>query len=452
MTTKKKILLSLPLVALIAAGVGVYVMATDESATVDFAAVVGTRPKLVDPKEQLIPTIAVAKAVGWKAGEKPTAAAGLSVAPFAEGLDHPRWIYVLPNGDVLVSESNSPPRDDDNGGGGVTGFVMNKMMARAGAGVPSPNRIILLRDADGDGKAEVKTVLISGLNSPSGMAWADGQLYIGNTDALVRVPFQPGQTKIDAKPVTVAKLPGGYNHWARNLLLAPDNKSIYVAVGSASNIGERGLDLEQKRAAILQIELPSGKDRIFAYGLRNPNGLAFEPTTGDLWTTVNERDMIGSDLVPDYMTEVQLGGFYGWPWYYWGGYIDKRVPEPEQDLQSYVIRPDYALGPHVAALGMAFAKDAILGPDFANGAFVAEHGSWNRRPRSGYKLVYVPFAQGKPMGKPRDVLTGFLSSSEEARGRPVAVAVGKRGGLLVTDDVGGKVWRVTASPPVSPTK
>ncbi|MFZ5707031.1 MAG: PQQ-dependent sugar dehydrogenase [Pseudomonadota bacterium] len=445
MTTKKKILLSLPLVALIAAGVGVYVMATDESATVDFAAVVGTRPKLVDPKEQLIPTIAVAKAVGWKAGEKPTAAAGLSVAPFAEGLDHPRWIYVLPNGDVLVSESNSPPRDDDNGGGGVTGFVMNKMMARAGAGVPSPNRIILLRDADGDGKAELKTVLISGLNSPSGMAWADGQLYIGNTDALVRVPFQPGQTRIDAKPVTVAKLPGGYNHWARNLLLAPDNKSIYVAVGSASNIGERGMDLEQKRAAILQIELPSGKDRIFAYGLRNPNGLAFEPGTGDLWTTVNERDMIGSDLVPDYLTEVQLGGFYGWPWYYWGGYIDKRVPEPEQDLQSYVIRPDYALGPHVAALGMTFAKDAILGPAYASGAFIAEHGSWNRRPRSGYKLVFVPFAQGKPMGKPRDVLTGFLSPSEEARGRPVAVAVGKRGGLLVTDDVGGKVWRVTAT-------
>ncbi|MGC6328412.1 PQQ-dependent sugar dehydrogenase [Rhizorhabdus sp. FW153] len=452
MTTKKKILLSLPLVALIAAGVGFYVMATAESATVDFAAVVGTKPKLVDPKEQMIPTVAVAKAVGWKTGETPTAAAGLSVAPFAEGLDHPRWIYVLPNGDVLVSESNSPPRDKDNGGGGVTGFVMNRMMARAGAGVPSPNRIILLRDADGDGKAEVKTVLISGLNSPSGMAWADGQLYIGNTDALVRVPFQPGQTKIDAKPVIVAKLPGGYNHWARNLLLAPDNKSIYVAVGSASNIGERGMELEQKRAAILQIELPSGKDRIFAYGLRNPNGLAFEPTTGDLWTTVNERDMIGSDLVPDYMTEVQLGGFYGWPWYYWGGYIDKRVPEPEQDLQSYVIRPDYALGPHVAALGMTFAKDAILGPDYASGAFVAEHGSWNRRPRSGYKLVYVPFAQGKPMGKPRDVLTGFLSPSEEARGRPVAVAVGKRGGLLVTDDVGGKVWRVTAKGPITPAK
>lgn len=445
MTTKKKILLSLPLVALVAAAAGLYVLATDETATVDFASVVGTRPKLVDPNETLVPTIAVAKAVGWKAGETPTAAAGLAVAPFAEGLDHPRWIYVLPNGDVLVSESNSPPRDEDNGGGGVTGFVMNKMMARAGAGVPSPNRIILLRDADGDGKAELKTVLISGLNSPSGMAWADGQLYIGNTDALVRVPFQPGQTKIDAKPVTVAKLPGGYNHWARNLLLAPDNKSIYVAVGSASNIGERGMDLEQKRAAILQIELPSGKDRIFAYGLRNPNGLAFEPTTGDLWTTVNERDMIGSDLVPDYLTEVQLGGFYGWPWYYWGGYIDKRVPEPEQDLQSYVIRPDYALGPHVAALGMTFSKDAILGPAYASGAFIAEHGSWNRRPRSGYKLVFVPFAQGKPMGKPRDVLTGFLSPSEEARGRPVAVAVGKRGGLLVTDDVGGKVWRVTAT-------
>ena len=399
---------------------------------------------MAKPDERLIPTVAVAKAVGWKPGEKPTAAPGLSVAAFAEGLEHPRWIYVLPNGDVLVSESNSPPRTADNGGGGITGFAMKKMMARAGANVPSPNRIILLRDANGDGRAELKTVLIAGLNSPSGMAWADGQLYIGNTDALVRVPFQPGQTRIDAKPVVVTKLPGGFNHWARNLLLAPDKKSIYVAVGSGSNIAERGIDKEEGRARILQVELPSGKERTYAYGLRNPNGMAFEPTTGDLWTVVNERDMIGSDLVPDYLTEVQLGGFYGWPWYYWGGYVDKRVPEDGDSLQSYVIRPDYALGPHVAALGLTFAGGAILGPDFASGAFIAEHGSWNRRPRSGYKLVFVPFAQGKPMGKPRDILTGFLSADEQARGRPVAVAVGKRGGLLVTDDVGGKVWRVTA--------
>ncbi|WP_347269787.1 PQQ-dependent sugar dehydrogenase [Rhizorhabdus histidinilytica] len=447
MTTKKKLLIALPVVLIVAAVAALYVLATREHAEIAFAKVTGPTPELSEPRETLLPTLAVAKAVGWKAGEKPVAARGLSVAAFAEGLTHPRWIYVLPNGDVLVSESNSPARDAENGGGGITGFIMNRAMARAGAGIPSPNRIILLRDTDGDGKAELKTVLIAGLNSPSGMAWADGQLYIGNTDAVVRVPFTPGQTKIDAKPVVVTRLPGGYNHWARNLLLAPDGKSLYVAVGSASNIGERGMELETKRAAILQVALPSGKDRVFAYGLRNPNGMAYEPTTGDLWTVVNERDMLGSDMVPDYLTEVQLGGFYGWPWYYWGGVVDKRVPEPEDDLQSYVIRPDYALGPHVAALGLTFSEGAILGPDYASGAFIAEHGSWNRRPLSGYKLVFVPFAQGKPMGQPRDVLTGFLSPAGEARGRPVAVAIGKRGGLMITDDVGGKIWRVTAAAP-----
>lgn len=445
MTTRKKLFIAIPVLILLAAIGLVYWLFTHERAEVDFAATVGPRPKLSEPNETLAPTINVARAVGWKAGEKPVAAAGLSVARFAEGLNHPRWIHVLPNGDVLVSESNSPPRDDRNGGGGVTGFVMNKMMKRAGAGVASPNRIILLRDANGDGRAELRTVLISGLNSPSGMGWHDGHLYIANTDALVRVPFTPGQTKIDARPEVIAKLPGGQNHWARNLLIAPDGKSVFVAVGSASNIGEKGLDKEEKRAAIWQIELPSGRDRIYAYGLRNPNGLAFEPTTGDLWTTVNERDMLGSDMVPDYLTEVQFGGFYGWPWYYWGGYVDKRVPEPEENLQSYVIRPDYALGAHVAALGLTFTKGAILGPDYASGAFIAEHGSWNRRPFSGYKVVFVPFAQGKPSGKPRDILTGFLSDKEQARGRPVAVAIGKRGGLLVSDDVGGVIWRVTAS-------
>ncbi|MET0377131.1 MAG: sorbosone dehydrogenase family protein [Rhizorhabdus sp.] len=451
MTTKKKLLIAIPVLVLLAALAAVYVLFTHEKAEVDFAATVGARPKLSEPNETLVPTINIAKAVGWKAGEKPLAADGLSVARFAEGLQHPRWLYVLPNNDLLVSESNSPPRDGKNGGGGVTGYVMKKMMAKAGAGTPSPNRIILLRDADGDGKAELRTVLISGLNSPSGMGWHDGQLYIANTDALVRVPFTPGQTKVDAKPVVIAKLPGGLNHWARNLLIAPDGKSVFVSVGSGSNIGEHGMDKEEKRAAIWQIELPSGKDRIYAYGLRNPNGLAFEPTTGDLWTTVNERDMIGSDMVPDYLTEVQFGGFYGWPWYYWGGFIDKRVPEPAEDLQSYVIRPDYALGPHVAALGLTFTKGAILGPDYASGAFIAEHGSWNRRPFAGYKVVFVPFAQGKPHGKPRDILTGFLSDKEQARGRPVAVAIGKRGGLLVSDDVGGVIWRVTAPAP-SPAK
>ena len=444
MTTKKKLLIALPILIVLAVLVAIYVLATRERAEIEFAAVVGPRPKIVEPNETLIPTIKVARAVGWKAGEAPLAAAGLSVTPFAEGLNHPRWLHVLPNGDVLVSESNSPPRKADNGGGGIAGAVMNRMMQRAGAGVPSPNRIMLLRDADGDGKAELKTTLIAGLNSPSGMAWAKGQLYIGNTDALVRVPFTPGETRIKSKPVEIVKLPGGFNHWARNLLLARDGKSIYVAVGSASNIGEGGMDLEARRAAILQVDLSSGRDRVYAYGLRNPNGMAYEPRTGDLWTVVNERDMIGSDAVPDYLTEVQFGGFYGWPYYYWGGYVDKRVPEPAEDMQSYVIRPDYALGPHVAALGLSFAEGARLGARYANGAFIAEHGSWNRRPFSGYKLVFVPFAKGKPAGMPVDILTGFLSSEEEARGRPVAVTIGKDGGLLVSDDVGGKIWRLTA--------
>jgi glucose/arabinose dehydrogenase len=442
MSTKKKLLLTLPLM-IIAALIGIYLWSASEHAEIDFAATLGTQPQITPPKKVLIPTVNVAKAIGWKSGEKPVAATGLAVTPFAEGLEHPRWLYVLPNGDVLVSESNSPTRE----GGGIKGMVMRGMMNRAGAGAASPNRISLLRDADGDGKAELKTVLIGGLNSPSGMAWADGQLYIGNTDALVRVPFTPGQTKIDAKPVVVAKYPGGGGHWARNLLLTKDGKSILVAIGSASNIAENGLAAEEGRARVIQIELKSGKSSVFAYGLRNPNGLAFEPVSGSIWTTVNERDMMGSDTPPDYFAELQKGGFYGWPWYFWGGLVDKRVEEPAEDMQSYVIRPDYSLGPHVAALGVAFAEGAALGPKYASGAFIAEHGSWNRRPLSGYKVVFVSFAGGKPKGKPIDLLTGFLNKDEEARGRPVSVAIGKDGGLLVSDDAGGKIWRVTRSTP-----
>ena len=435
---KKKLLIALPLLVLLGLAAIIFISKT-EHANIGFAATTGTQPQIPPPETQLIPTINVAKAVGWKPGERPTAAAGLAVAPFAEGLNHPRWLYVLPNGDVLVSESNRPPSK----GGGIKGFIMKRLMERGGAGVPSPNRIILLRDRDGDGKAEFRSVLIAGLNSPSGMAWADGQLYIGNTDALVRVPFTPGQTRIDTKPVVIAKYPGG-GHWPRNLLLARDGKSIFVAIGSSNNVAEDGIDKEKRRAMIIQVPLPSGKDRVFAYGLRNPNGLAFEPSTGELWTTVNERDMLGSDIVPDYLTTVQLGGFYGWPWYYWGGVVDKRVEEPAEDMRGYVIRPDYSLGPHVAALGLAFAEGAALGPSYASGAFIAEHGSWNRRPLSGYKLVFVPFTKGKPIGKPRDVLTGFVTPDEEARGRPVAVAIAKDGGVLLSDDVGNKVWRVTA--------
>lgn len=440
---KKKLLL----VAIVLAAILVtaFVLLTRETATLPVDQVVGPKPAMAEPHSPLIPTIRIAKAEGWSGNATPKPAAGLAVNLFADGLDHPRGLYVLPNGDVLVAESNSPPRDAHNGGDGIRGHVMNFVMRLAGAAAPSPNRIMLLRDTNGDGRADMKTVLISGLNSPSGMALVNGQLYIGNTDGLVRVPFTPGMTKITDKPKLVVKLPGGHDHWARNIVAAPDGKSIFVGIGSASNIADKGLDLEQKRAAIWQVNLADGSDRIYAYGLRNPYGLAFEPETGDLWTTVNERDMLGSDLVPDYLTQVQFGGFYGWPWYYWGGYIDKRVPEPDEDMQSYVVRPDYALGPHVAALGLTFARGAALGKNYASGAFIAEHGSWNRRPLSGYKLVYIPFAKGKPAGKPVDVLTGFLSANDRAQGRPVSVAVDSKGSLLVTDDVGNRVWRVTAA-------
>lgn len=443
MSTFRKIIAGAAALVAVAT-VTVWILATRERATMPFENLTGEDPKVVAPNNTLLPTMNVATAVGWRTAEKPVAAPGLAVHAFASGLEHPRGIYVLPNGDVLISESNSPPRDNKNGGGGVAGYVIKALMSRAGAMVPSPNRIVLLRDANGDGSAEIKTVLIEGLNSPQGMAWADGRLYIANTDALVGVPFTPGETRITAKPDIVARLPFGFSHWARNVLLAPDGKSIYVAVGSSSNIAERGMAPEAGRAAVHQIDLATGRDTIFAHGLRNPGQMAFEPGTGELFTVVNERDMLGSDLVPDYLTAVKSGGFYGWPWYYWGGVVDERVSPDPDNLRPRVIRPDYSLGPHVAALGIAFGGSAHLGPKYANGAFIAEHGSWNRRPFSGYKVVYVPFAHGKPKGEPSDLLTGFLSSAGEARGRPVALAVDKQGALLVTDDVGGRVWRVVA--------
>jgi glucose/arabinose dehydrogenase len=321
---------------------------------------------------------------------------------------------------------------------------MGWALGRAGADGPSANRITLLRDADGDGKAESRSVLIWGLNSPFGMALAGDWLYIANSDALVRVPFRPGQMKVDAKPEVVVKLPGGADHWARNVVANADGSKLYVTVGSASNIGDSGLEAEEGRAAIWEVDAKTGNHRIYAYGLRNPNGLAWEPSTKELWTVVNERDMIGPDLVPDYLTSVDFGGFYGWPWYYWGGYVDKRVPEPDDDMREYVVRPDYALGAHTAPLGLAFAKDAKLGPRYADGAFIGRHGSWNRRPLSGYDVIFVPFAKGRPRGMPVPVLTGFLDADQRARGRPAGVVVDRAGGLLVADDVGNRVWRVSA--------
>lgn len=407
-------------------------------------AVTGAQPRLSRAREQTIPTVRIAKPIGWSGDTMPTPAQGLRVQPFARGLDHPRWLYRLANGDVLVAESNSPPRE----GGGLKGWVMKLFMGRAGAGVPSANRITLLRDADGDGVAEQRSALLTGLNSPFGMAVVGDWLYVANTDALVRFPFRVGQTRITANAEKVVDLPGGGNHWTRNVVANPEGKTLFVTVGSASNIAEDGLEIEKNRAAILEVDPLVKKFRIYASGLRNPNGMAFEPNSRALWTVVNERDMIGSDMPPDYMTRVEFGGFYGWPWHYWGGYVDDRVQPQRPDLREYTARPDYALGAHTASLGLAFAGDAKLGSRFASGAFIGQHGSWNRVPPSGYKVVFVPFAaNGFPVkgAKPVDVLTGFLDQDGKARGRPVGVITDRSGGLLVADDVGNVIWRVSAA-------
>ncbi len=405
----------------------------------------GVRPKLIDPRRETIPTVKIADAVGWPAGAKPVAAKGLAVNAFAGGLDHPRWLYRLPNGDVLVAESNSPPRED----GGITGWVMKKLMNRAGAGVPSANRITLLRDANGDGVAEARSVLLSvenGLDSPFGMVLVDDTLYVANHNALIRFPFKAGETKITGKGVKVVDLPGGGTHWTRDVIAGPEGK-LYVSVGSASNIAEKGLDAEKNRATILEVDPQAKRFRIYAAGLRNPVGLALHSETQRVWTVVNERDMLGSDGPPDYLTQVTLGQFFGWPWNYWGGYVDERVQPERPDLREYSARPSYSMGPHTAPLGLTFATDVKLGSGFAKGAFVGLHGSWNRVPASGYKVVFVPFGErGLPVpdAKPVDVLTGFLDAKGKAQGRPVGVIADRTGALLVADDVGNTIWRVSA--------
>ena len=440
---RKHILIVLGLVVLVVIAGATYVGWPD-TAQLSADQVTGRRPTISDPRIQTIPTVKVADVVGWRDGATPVAAAGLKVQPFATGLDHPRWLYRLPNGDVLVAESNSPPRK----GGGIQGFVMKLLMGKAGAGVPSANRITLLRDANGDGVAETRSVFMTGLNSPTGMTLLNGMLYVANTDALVRVPYTEGMTRVAAKPELVVKLNGGGNHWARTLIPNTDGKTLLVGVGSSSNIAEKGNDAERYRANILQVWPKEKTYRVFAAGLRNPQGMAINPQSNRLWTVVNERDMLGSDLVPDYLTQVEFGDNFGWPWYYWGGYPDTRVEQDNPQLQQYSKRPDYALGPHVAALGLTFSGDAKLGGRFASGAFVGEHGSWNRKPVSGYKVVFVPFAaSGFPAenAKPIDVLSGFLDRDGKAQGRPVGVITDKAGALLVADDVGNRVWRVSAA-------
>ena len=442
--------------------------ACGDIATLPVSAGYGANPTLPPPYKALIPTVNVASAVGWPTGRTPQTPPNLRVAAFASGLDHPRWIHVLPNGDVLVAETNAPPRPED--GKGFRGWVMGLLMKRAGAAAPSANRITLLRDTDGDGVADMRSVLLEGLNSPFGMALAGDNLFVANSDAVLRFPYATGDLRIKVPGLQVVALPAGpiNHHWTKNLLATPDGKTLYVTVGSNSNVGERGLEAEAGRAAIWQIDALNGAHRVFASGLRNPNGMAWEPISGALWTVVNERDELGSDLVPDYLTSVRDGGFYGWPFTYFGHYVDERAPAAPFELVTsaasaavapakvaapglatvpervHALVPDYALGPHTASLGLAASAGTSLPGQFSTGMFIGQHGSWNRRPRSGYKVIFVPFEAGRPAGPPLDVLTGFLSEGGRAYGRPVGVALDKGGALLVADDVGNVIWRVTA--------
>ncbi|MFA5171321.1 MAG: sorbosone dehydrogenase family protein [Sulfuriferula sp.] len=419
--------------------------ACGDTATLPLSAGFGANPQLPAPNRTLIPTVNIAPATGWPDGAKPLSAPGTTVTAFAKDLDHPRWLYVLPDGDVLVAESNAPPKPED--AKGIKGWVMRLVMKKAGAGVPSANRITLLRDSNGDGVVDLRSLLLEGLNSPFGMALVGNYLYVANTDAVLRFPYVEGDTRITAPAIKLVDLPAGpiNHHWTKNLIASPDGRKLYVTVGSNSNVAERGMAVEAERAAIWEVDIQTGAHRIFASGLRNPNGLAWAPDTGALWTVVNERDELGSDLVPDYMTSVRDGGFYGWPYSYYGQHVDQRVSPQRPDLVAKAIVPDYALGAHTASLGLAFSANTTLPAKFANGMFVGQHGSWNRRPHSGYKVIFVPFKNGKPSAAtPVDVLTGFLSEQGNAYGRPVGVAIDKQGALLVADDVGNVIWRVSS--------
>ena len=406
------------------------------------SATTGARPQLPAPVRQRVPTVNIAPAQGWPEGAAPKAPAGFRVTAFARGLDHPRWLLVLPNGDVLVAESNKPAPPADKQAGGLRAWVMKLVMKRAGAGGPSADRITLLRDADGDGVAETRSAFLQALHSPFGMALVGDDLYVANADAVLHLPYRAGDLRAAGAAAKLADLPAGINHhWTKGLVASRDGRKLYVSVGSNSNVAEGGMAQEEGRAAIWEVDRATGAQRLYASGLRNPVGLAFEPGSDVLWTVVNERDELGSDLVPDYLTSVKDGAFYGWPWSYWGHHVDDRVQPPRPDKVAQAIAPDYALGNHVAPLGLAFA-DSRLPPPFTGGAFVGEHGSWNRQPHAGYKVVFVPFAGGRPSGAPRDFLTGFLSPEGKAYGRPVGVALDRAGALLVADDVGNAIWRV----------
>ncbi|CAN7288849.1 sorbosone dehydrogenase family protein [Acidovorax sp. LjRoot38] len=409
----------------------------------------GPNPQLPAPeKSGLVPTFNIAPAQGWPQGTQPQAPAGFKVTALARGLDHPRWVYTLPNGDVLVAESNKPPPAEgakNVHSDGLRGLAMGLVMKRAGAGTPSANRITLLRDTDGDGVADVRTAFMQNLLSPFGMALVGTQLFIATADGVVKVPYETGQTSVNTAPVRVTDLPAGANHhWTKNIIASPDGRKLYATVGSNSNVGDNGMAAEEGRAAIWEVDVETGSKRLFATGLRNPNGLGWEPQSKVLWTVVNERDELGNELVPDYLTSVKDGAFYGWPWSYWGQHVDTRVNPPNPDMVAKAITPDFGLGSHVAPLGLAFS-DARMPGAYASGAFIGQHGSWNRKELTGYNVVFVPFADGRPSGPPQPFLMGFLSKDGDAYGRPVGVALDGKGALLVADDVGNVVWRVVRS-------
>jgi glucose/arabinose dehydrogenase len=434
---------------LLAIGIGALALplaaCNDPTDTATVAQSYGPSPTLPQPEHSWIPTVDIASVSRWPEGAKPTAANGMTVNAFATGLEHPRTVYVLPSGDVLVAESNAPPKPDD--GKGIKGFIYRQAQKYAGAGVPSANRITLLRDADGDGVAETRSVFLSGLNSPFGMVLVGNDFYVADTDAIMKFPYTTGETRISAPGVKLADLPAGTinHHWTKDLTASPDGSKLYVTIGSNSNVGENGVEAEKNRAAILEVDRASGQWRVFASGLRNPNGPSWNPVTGELWVVVNERDELGNDLVPDYMTSVKDDAFYGWPYSYYGNHVDTRVEPQRPDLVQKAIAPDYALGAHTASLGLTFNTGKLFPPELENGAFIGQHGSWNRKPRAGYKVIFVPFKDGKPAGPPQDVLTGFLNDKGEAQGRPVGVRIDKHGALLVADDVGNTIWRVTPS-------
>lgn len=409
----------------------------------DTASQIGPEPVLPEPSQNILPDLKVAEVIGWEDGQTPTVAEGLVVTPYAQDLANPRTVHTLPNGDVLVVQSKAPEgKPIDRPKDYIRGWIM--AMASGGGGEQKEtNLITLLRDTNRDGTVDERFDLLTDLTSPFGVAWYEDTLYVAAADAVLSYPYALGENEITAEPTILTPLPGGpiNHHWTKDLALSPDGQHLYASVGSNSNAGERGIEAEKGRAAIWQIDRLTGAARVYASGLRNPNGLTFHPATGELWTVVNERDELGPNLVPDYMTSVQENGFYGWPWSYYGQHVDERVHPPRPDLVETAIMPDYALSSHVAALGMAFTNDSAMPEPFADGAFVGNRGSWNRNQFNGYKVIYVPFADGGPSGMAIDVVTGFLEG-DKARGRPVGLGIDGTGALLIADDAGNTVWRV----------